>query len=62
MQKDFQAIEDRASALRVTMAEVCAGAGMNYSTWWRWSTGKTKPNMSSLRAIENHLKELEAAK
>lgn len=34
-QKEIAAVERRAAALRLTMAELCALAGMQQSTWSR---------------------------
>lgn len=62
MKSEFQAIEARANAIRMTETEVVLSAGIGKVRWWRAKTGVTKPNGATklLRFVEAHLAKLEA--
>lgn len=59
-QKDLEAVEARATAARITLAELCELAGVAYTTWWRWKKGGTV-SLKKFRLLENKLNELETA-
>lgn len=63
MEQAFQAVADRAHALRLTENEVVEAAGINRVRYWRAKTGVTKPNgaVKLLRIVEAKLTELEAS-
>jgi transcriptional regulator with XRE-family HTH domain len=44
-------IEDSASKAGITMRELCQRAGIAYTTYWRWSSGKSEPKLSKLEKL-----------
>ena len=57
----LQQIERRALDVRVGMAELCQATNTAISTISRWRAG-AKPRMKTVRKLERHLADLEAAK
>ena len=58
MNTTIKQIEADAAKHGVTMTEVCRRAGINYSTWWRWTRSKFEPRQSSITSINNVLNQL----
>lgn len=56
--EEIEAVVDRATRLRVTMAELVEMSGFNRSTFWRWKKEGRAP-MISWRAVEAKLNEME---
>lgn len=46
-------IEAKASAVGLTMAEVCRRAGIAHSTFTRWKAGRTEPTLDVYRKLRD---------
>jgi len=57
---DLSEIERRATASRISVAELCDLAEIAYSTWWRWKKGGTV-SIKKFRLLEQALTKREAA-
>ncbi len=55
-------IEITAEAAGIGMAEVCARAKVPYTTWWKWTKGKLKPNLDSVDRLIAALDRIRKAK
>lgn len=44
----IQLIQDKADSCGMTVHGLFRAAGVSYTNWWRYQTGKTKPNMDTL--------------
>lgn len=59
----INAIVSRARTLNLSLRVVCLGAGVEYSTVWRWQQGRSSPVMShfaeTTATLEAHLAALE---
>lgn len=63
--KAFRAVERRAAAARMTIEELCDGAGVDRTKYWRASKGKYKRQDSRivvLRQVEKHMDAVEAGR
>lgn len=61
MNKTVQQIEADAARKGVNMTDVCRMAGVNYSTWWRWTRSKFEPRQSSIVRIIEALNQIDHA-
>ena len=44
-------IEDKAAKAGMNMRELCELAGIAYTTYWRWASGKSEPKQSKLAKL-----------
>jgi transcriptional regulator with XRE-family HTH domain len=44
-------IEQAATKAGMNMRELCSKAGINYTTYWRWSSGKSEPKLSKMEKL-----------
>ena len=44
-------IEQAAAKAGITMRELCQRAGIAYTTYWRWASGKSEPKQSKLAKL-----------
>lgn len=58
--KDIAAVERRAAALRLTMGELCALAGIPQSTWSR-AKARGSIRVTTIRRLEDQLSKKEKA-
>lgn len=60
LEHEIAKAEERATAARLTMAEVCTQAGVAYSSWWRWKK-RGAASIKGFRKLEAVLDSHEAA-
>lgn len=57
IQNQISEIEERAKGFGLSINELCKRAGIDRSTFTKWKSGKSKPNMETYTSIQNALKE-----
>lgn len=50
-----EAIEAKLKESGLSVRALCAAAGVNQSTWTRWKSGETAPNMTTWARVEDAL-------
>lgn len=55
---NIQRIECGLSDKGISVKELCTIAGINQSTWTRWKSGATTPNMATWSKIESAFDDL----
>ena len=52
-------LKRRAAEAGADFPKLCLKSGIDYSTVWRWETGRSKPRMGMLDKIDRELRKLE---
>jgi predicted transcriptional regulator len=55
---EIEAIEAKLKDAGASVTALCAAADVNQSTWTRWKSGKTVPNMATWQKVNSAFKSI----